>query len=90
MISMLFQPGGFVHKPCPPAFPPSQFLGSGFTPRNWEDGKAGGQGLCNKAQPGIETKSVESPQSYLKCHQLRRPWTSDHVANVTHARQILH
>jgi len=38
-----------LHKSCPPAFPPSQFLGSSFIPRNWEGGKAGGQDLCNKA-----------------------------------------
>jgi hypothetical protein len=38
-----------VHKSCSPAFPASQFLGSGFIPRNWEAGKAGEQDLCNKA-----------------------------------------
>jgi hypothetical protein len=43
-----------LNKSCPPAFPPSQFLGSGFSPRfsprNWEDGKAGGQDLFNKVR----------------------------------------
>jgi hypothetical protein len=38
-----------LHKSCPPAFPVSQFLGSGLIPRSWEGGKAGGQDLCNKA-----------------------------------------
>jgi len=38
-----------MHKPCPPACPTSLFLGNGFSPRNWEGGKAGGQDLCKKA-----------------------------------------
>jgi hypothetical protein len=38
-----------LNKSRPPAFPASQFLGSGFIPGSWEAGKAGGRDLFNKA-----------------------------------------
>jgi hypothetical protein len=44
-----------LNKSWPPAFPPSQFLGSGFIPRSWENGKAGGQDLFNKASVLVKT-----------------------------------
>jgi hypothetical protein len=47
-----------LHKSCSPAFPLSQLRGIKPLPKSWEDGKAGEQDLCNKAERILQTSKI--------------------------------